>query len=259
MRVIPAILLVAIAIWEIVASLAATRSVPDDDAWREAAQVVRFEHRPGDLIVFAPAWNDPVGRLHLGDLIPIKDAARMDAAKYGRIWELAIRGARAPETAAMTLVSEREVAGIAIRRWEQTPAIVLADLRDRVRGAKPEGNKTRGPTLELQEVGFAPRECILVVPAANEAVRITFPQVPLGTELVGYAGLADVFTRRDIRTPGRIAVEIDGLVVADRTLGVEDGWVRFATPTAPGPRDVTVIVAGDAANRQVCFAAEARR
>ncbi len=233
--------------------------MPGDPAWHAAAAVVRAEHRPGDLIVFAPAWNDPVGRLHLGDLIAIDDAARMDAARYARIWELSIRGARAPETAGLTPIVEREVDGVTVRRFERTPVSVLADVRERLVGVRVEGTRARGPTLELAEVGFAPHRCILVVPNPGAPVRVTFPAVPLGTELVGYAGLADVFTRRDIRVPGRIQVEIDDVVVADTHLGVDDGWVRFAAPTRPGTADVTFTISAEAANRQVCFAAETRR
>nr|MDQ3370702.1 hypothetical protein [Myxococcota bacterium] len=80
-----AVVLVAIAIWEIVATRVAARSVPDDAAWRQAAAVVRAAHQPGDLLVFAPGWVDPTGRMHLGDLIPVEMAARLDAARYGRI------------------------------------------------------------------------------------------------------------------------------------------------------------------------------
>ncbi|MBV8760695.1 MAG: hypothetical protein JO257_25605, partial [Deltaproteobacteria bacterium] len=90
---IPAVLLVLVSLWETVAARRDATSVPDDAAWTAAEHVVRADYRPGDLIVFAPPWVDPVGRLHLGDLIPVEMAARMDDARYGRIWELSIRGA----------------------------------------------------------------------------------------------------------------------------------------------------------------------
>ena len=64
---IPAVLLVLVSLWETVAAHHDAPSVPDDAAWSRAAQVVRAQHPPGDLIVFAPGWADPVGRLHLGD------------------------------------------------------------------------------------------------------------------------------------------------------------------------------------------------
>src|SRR5512135_2652143 len=70
-RAIPAAVLVVIAAWEILRTERAPAGVPGGDAWKRAADVVRVQHQPGDLIVFAPDWIDPVGRRWLGDLIPI--------------------------------------------------------------------------------------------------------------------------------------------------------------------------------------------
>jgi hypothetical protein len=252
---IPAGILLLVALWEIVATLRAPVSVPDDDAWRAAAGVVRAKLQKGDLIVFAPDWADPVGRLHLGDVMPIDDVARMDAAKYGRIWELSIRGARSPDTAGLAPVETIE-GDVEVRRYERAPAIVLADLRERLPTAKIEGGRA---TLVLAEVGFAPHRCIQAVPGSSTPLRITFPAVPLGVELVGYVGIADVFTRRDVRHSGQLDVEIAGTVVASANAGVDDGWVRFAASTTPGTSDVTILVRSLAPNRLVCFAAETRK
>lgn len=246
-----AVALVGIAIWEIVA-IRRARATPDED-WAVAARLVRERYQPGDLIVFAPDWADPIGRLHLGDLIPIEYAARMDMARFARIWELSIRGARAPglnAAPAETLVA----GGVTIRRHEQTPANVAADLRTRLSSVRVEGG--RRPTLELAEVGFEPHRCIQVIPDAGKPVRLTFPSLPAG-RLVGYAGLADVFTRRDIRRPGRLIVEVDGRAVTEVTPGVDDGWVPFATDIPGGA--VTFVASADAPSRQICFAAEVRR
>ncbi|HEX5062902.1 MAG TPA: hypothetical protein VFV99_26190 [Kofleriaceae bacterium] len=254
---VPALLLVVVALWETCATPRDAAEVPGDKAWAKAADVVRAGYQPGDLIVFAPDWIDPVGRLHLGDLIPVEMAARMDAARYGRIWELSIRGAHAADTAGLTATSEQTVAGITVRLFSRTPATVVSDVRDALASVKVEG--AARPTLELTEVGFAPHRCIQIVPPPKGTVRITFPQLALGSELVGYAGLADIFTRRSPRGPGKLAVEIGGKVVARIAPGVDDGWVRFAAPTTPGPADVTFIASADDPNRLICFAAEARR
>ena len=254
----PALLLIAISIWEVCAARCDATAVPTPDApaWRAAAAAVRAGYRPGDLIVFAPGWIDPVGRMHLGDLIPIDAAARMDAARYGRIWELAIRGARSPDTAGLAPVAAEDHGGVAVRRYERAPAIVVGDVVQRLASATSDGPR---PTPELVEVGFAPHRCVQISPAPGRPVRITFPQLPLGRELVGYAGIADVFTRRDVRSPGRLDVEIGGKVVASVAPGIDDGWVRFAAPTAPGPADVTFVARATDANRRICFAAEARQ
>lgn len=245
---IPAVLLVLVSLWEVVATRLDAGSVPDDDAWERAAQVVRSQHQAGDLIVFAPGWVDPTGRLHLGDLIPIEMAARMDAARYARIWELSIRGARAPETEGLPPVLEQDVGGVTVRRFERAPVVVVSDVL-----AANQRN-----AVSLAEVGFAPHRCIQVTPSPGHPQRITIP-MQLGTKLVGYAGLADVFTRRDIRAPGSLAIEIGGRQVAAIHPGVDDGWVRFEAATTPGQTDVTFVASADAPQRLICFAAEARQ
>ncbi|MCB9573428.1 MAG: hypothetical protein H6709_15215 [Kofleriaceae bacterium] len=254
-------LLVAIAIWEIVATVRAPAEVPDDRAWDRAAAAVRSQHHPGDLIVFAPGWIDPVGRLHLGDLIPLEMAGRMDGDDYGTIWELSIRGARAPETAGLAPAWQGGFGGVTVRRFEREPAHVVSDLVALAGGAELRGAGSR-PAVQLAEVGFAPHRCAQVIPAPGQAVTLDFGRIPLGTRLVAYAGLADVFTRRDVRDPGRLEIRIDGEVVADARLGVDDGWVRMEAATTPGEHDVEVIaeaVGPKARDRRICFAAEARR
>jgi len=254
---VPALLLVVVALWETCATPRDAAEVPGDKVWAKAADIVRAGYQPGDLIVFAPDWIDPVGRLHLGDLIPVEMAARMDAARYGRIWELSIRGAHAHDTAGLAAASEQTLSGVTVRLFTRTPATVVSDVRDALATVKVEG--AARPTLELTEVGFQPHRCIQIIPPPKGTVRITFPQLVLGSELVGYAGLADIFTRRSPRGPGKLAVEIGGKIVAQVAPGVDDGWVRFAAPTTPGPANVTFIASADDPNRLICFAAEARR
>jgi hypothetical protein len=255
--VVPALLLAVLSLWEVCATPRNASSVPGDHTWDRAEKVVRDGYRPGDLIVFAPDWVDPVGRLHLGDLIPVEMAARMDAARYGRIWELSIRDARAPEVRGLVPVSTTEVGGITIRRFERTPVTVVADVREALSTVVVEGGGR--PSLELAEVGYAPHRCLQITPAPNRPVRIRFPQLTLGRVLVGYVGLADVFTRRDIRAPGSLSVEIGGRTVASVTAGVDDGWVRFEAATTPGTSDVTFVASATAGQRLICFAAEARQ
>ena len=247
---IPALLLVVVAVWEIVVTRRSAASVPGDDAWNRASAIVRERHRPGDLIVVTPAWADPILRLHLGDLIPIDMAARMDAARYGTIWELSLdrHGATAPEVAGLVSFDERDAGGVIVRRYERAPATVLADVRDR---AAP------GARVDLVEVAFEPHRCVVASVTAGKPTRITYATLPLGTELVGYVGIPDVFTRRENREPVELAVEIAGKSVTSATAPI-DRWVQFRAQTTPGTADVTFVLTSSKP-RQVCFAAEARR
>ena len=82
----------------------------------------------------------------------------------------------------------------------------------------------------------------------------------MGQRVVGHVGLADVFTRRDVRAPGRLTVKADGTEIAGVTVGVDDGWVRFEGATA-GARELrfeATAVGADARDRRICFAAETR-
>jgi hypothetical protein len=255
--VVPALLLVVLSLWEVCATPRNAASVPSDTAWKKASALLRTGYKPGDLIVFAPEWIDPVGRLHLGDLIPVDMAARMDAARYGRLWEVSIRGARSSETKGLEPRGQETLSGITIRRFERTPVTVVSDVRDALDTVRVEGGGR--PSLELAEVGFTPKRCLQITPSPGRPARITFPQLPLGSTLVGYVGLADVFTRRDIRAPGSLAVEIAGKPVVQVTAGIDDGWVRFEVATTPGPADVTFVASATAPQRLICFAAEARR
>lgn len=262
---IVALLLVGVAGWAIWATARAAHSVPGDAAWQRAAAVVRGEFLPGDLITFAPEWIDPVGRLHLGELISIDDAARMDAARFGRIWVLAIRGAEAADAAQWAGTApalSRDVDGIAVRRYDRAPAIVLDDALRALPSAAATGAIARAPEAVLAEVGFRPRRCVQVVPAAGGAVTLTFPRFTLGSQLVGYVGLADIFTRRDVREPGQLELLIDGKIVAQAQAGIDDGWVRFSAATTPGTKEVQVIARAPsprARDRLICFAMESRR
>ena len=244
---LPALLLIVVSAWEVCATRRDAGAVPGDDAWTAAEKVVRAAFRAGDVIVAAPGWEDPVLRLHLGDLIPIEAAARDDLAPYARIWELSTRGAHAVD--GIPLAEERD-GEVTVRRYEHAPVQIVSDLRDH---PLPQAQ------VQLAEVGFAPHRCLQVTPAPGKPLVLTFPAIALGTELVGYVGLADVFTRRDIRAPGHLAVAIDGREVARVSPGVDDGWVRFAAPTTPGTATITVTASADAPQRNLCFSVTARR
>jgi len=257
---LPAAALALVALWEVAVAARAGRDTGSADDWAAAAAAVRQGHRPGDLIVFAPGWIDPVGRTALGDLLPVKAAARMDAETYGRIWEVSIRGAAAPAVKGLQPADVRNFGDVRVREFVREPAVALYDFVDRFADATVTG-RTSGPARSLvEEVGFSPRRCVRVEPMPTETVTLAYRDVRLGTRLVGYVGLADVFTLRRVREPARLSVLIDGREVAQRVVGVDDGWVRFEAITEPrAAARVSFVATAAAVDRQVCFAAQVRR
>jgi hypothetical protein len=237
--------LLVLSIWEIATLLGVHANAPTDADWDRAAAAVRAAFVPGDLIVFAPAWMDPVGRQHLGDLMTIHDAARMDAARYPRVWEVSARDAHAPD-ATGTVGADLGFGALRVRRFDRTPARVTWDLR---------------PRAKLLEVDYAPRECVdLHAPGKLDAGT-----VPLGTSLVAYAGLADFRSRRDNRAWAIVRVLVDDAEAARTIIGSESGWVALpAIATTPGPHHVVFESSVDPTRPErpavlsVCVAAEAR-
>ncbi len=278
---LPALLLVVVAIWEIVVIARAGHDTGSRSDWQRASQAVRAKHNKGDLITFAPGWVDPTGRMHLGDLIPLDMAGRMDGARYGVIWELSVRGARAKETRGLDAATTETFGAVTVRRFERQPVTVLTDFVQSMRTARRKGSVAK----VFEEVGFEPHHCVRFNPSIHvkdkkrtkegkiepldppiitrREASATYNKVKLGSTLVGYVGISDVFTRRDFRSPGLLRVVIDDKQVLSKSIGVRDGWVRFEIATSPSDAATVSFVAsvdGDKpGRRQVCFAAEARK
>jgi hypothetical protein len=134
---------------------------------------------------------------------------------------------------------------VRVRRFEQAPA--------QVSWAPQAGT-------EILEVAHTPRRCV------RGLGQKAYSQVPLGTTLQVYAGLADVWARKENRAFAKLRVLVDGKEVASASVGNDDGWKRLPpVATTPGPHDVTFDVTVDPErgdpkrpHLDVCLAAEAR-
>jgi len=272
--------IVLLAVVETGNALVAPARAPSDKDWTAAAVKVRKEFQPGDLIVAAPAWADPIMREKLGDLVPQPAAGRMDAARYGRIWEIAQRGARAAETSGAFIATTARFGALTLRRWEKPPASVTFDFLAEWRRAsmsvlRPDGAQTpcamgserfqcAGAALgpELVEVDTTLRNALAGDPLEGATLVLEYPEVPLGRELAVAAGLHNVWQRKS--GDGKVRLRV---LASGRELGVvpatsASGWtlMRFDTSaqagtTAPVRFEITV----DRAHaRHLGFAAEAR-
>lgn len=261
LALLPAIALAAISVWEIVAVARAGSDVPSSDDWAAASEALRARRGPAELITVAPDWLDPVLRMYVGDLMTTAQIGRLDDRRYDVVWEFSARGAAAPERRGRERVDTLRFGELTLSKWRYTPPRVVTDFLAAAATAEINGRIRGARIVSLEEVGFEPRRCVKVVPRPNQTIEVRFPDVRLGTELVVGAGLADIFTRRDVRDPGRLAISIAGSEVARVDLGVDDGWVLTRIPTKPVIADVVfaaTAVGIEARDRRVCFAAEAR-
>lgn len=164
----------AIGLAELVAHAYFSRRAPDAARWAMAAPVVRAIEQPGDVVVVAPRWAEPLARLALGDAaFPLRDVARPDATRYPRAIELSVVGASAPELAGWPVVREERAPGGVVVRVRENPAPphVTVDFVDRVRDAAAE--------VELATPGASPSPCAFTDRAAVESGGLfgapTFP------------------------------------------------------------------------------------
>jgi hypothetical protein len=280
---IGAVLILALALAESAAALLAPLRAPDDADWRAAGAVVRGAFAPGDLVVAAPAWADPVMRLHLGDLVPIEAAGRLDDRRYARVWEISQRGADAPEAAGRRVARESRHGALTVRlheggglpvtydffaRWgEARVARTGADGRVAPCARLPDRHQC--PDLDwnlvkprLLEVGGTLHQGLLAQPVDGATLALDFPGVPLGREIAVGAGLHSVWWRRHGEGKVWLRVLVDGKEIGKQETTSRSGWQvsRFDTSSLLG-RQATVrfeITTDKALARLFGFAAEAR-
>ncbi len=271
-----------LATWESAAALYAPERVARDADWDAAADEVRANFRDGDLIVFAPAWVDQIGREHLGDKISVEMAGHADTDRYARIWEVSIRGARAADTAGLTRAQLHEHGKVAVALYEKKAATVLYDFTSHAGEARvtdatksgsderpcfaerPPGFRCAGVRVEPRtlEVDYQPRRGILTPALLGRVIALEFPDVPLGAQLVGYTGLHDYYSRKNSDGPVDFRVLVDGREMFKWRHHNADNWRRFTVDTgalAGGRHTVRFEVsAPDPAWRTFGFHAEAR-
>ena len=271
---------VLLALVETASALIAPRRAPKDEDWEAAAREIRAGFRSGDLIVAAPTWADPILRVHLGDLIPVEVAGRLDDERFGRVWEVSQRGARAAAAARGNVVTERRFGALTVRRIERPAPAVSYDFVARWADAHVSRRGAGGaPSVDcplagdrmqcsdsavrrqIVEVDTRLRLALLTQPVARAAVVIEYPAVRLGRSLVVATGLHNVWMRKEAQGTVDLRVVVDGVADQTFTTGNDDGWavrridtsaragqtagVRFEI-TSPAPRARHLAIAAEA-------------
>ena len=261
-----ALAVVALALGDCARLVVGAETAPREADWGAAEAAVRAGFAPGDLIVAAPGWADPMMRLHLGDLVPVAVAARADSDRFGRIWEVSIRGAIAAEARPPSACTGILDGRVRVRRCDRPAARVLYDARAHL--GEVVANRVRSgvalsftPALIVGEVDYAPHQCMLVQPdLPGTVMRLEWPSVRLGRTLVGYAGMHHFHSRKLADGPVDVVVLIDDHEALRFTQRNRDGWRRFEIATRAG-RNASVRVEISSAQpreRKLCLTWEAR-
>jgi len=246
--------------------------VPTDGEWSEAAARVRGEHRPGDLVVVAPFWADPLLRLHLGDALDFASSGHHDLAPFDRLWVLSLRGHRHGQEPEVEADLTERFGQVTVRRYDLGDSPVVYDFVAHVNEAQvsmTEGGVERACPLRrgvarggsglfqgpmtpperfvcdprrawlwvgatvMEDLDLRPRHCIWNHPLGLEPIAVRFRDVPLGTELVLHGGIYWDHERYRRGGPVHIAVRVNGEEVGAMTHRDGDGFKRMVSLTRP--------------------------
>ena len=294
--------LVAMPLWELAMHATIVAQVPSLADYNAAASFIRSQLQPRDLIAAAPSFIDPILRWQLGDRMPLAMAGRSDDAAYERMWVLSIRSALPPDTPGTAPELARNFGRVRVLRYALPRSRVLFDFVSAwpsaeasiERAGKPEPCPMRGggvprggglgravlmpvtqrfecdartPWLFVSEVVLEdldnrPRHCLWQHPQGDAPITLTFRDVPLGDELVFYAGIYYEHERMREGGPIFATISIDGQPRAQFEHRDGDGFRSLRVPTIAGgkPRgDVSVAVrAPEPRARSFCWAATTR-
>jgi hypothetical protein len=279
--VVVAVLVLLLALAESVNAVVAPMRAPTDKDWTSAAAAVRAGFHPGDLVVAAPGWADPILRSKLGDLVPLAVAGRMDAARYGRVWEISQRGAHAAESVGATVATASKHGRLTVTLWHKPAATVTFDFvaawpRASLSSLSPAGVEEpcaqtgdrlqcpQGGALkpELVEVDTTLRNALGIDPVERATLALDYADVPLGRELAVAAGLHNVWLRKSGDGRVRVRVLVDGSEQGVVEASSASGWTvrRFDTAARAGQTGrVRFEITVDRAHaRHLGLAAEAR-
>lgn len=99
---------------------------PTKAQWDEVRSLVASWYKPGEVVVIAPEWAEPMARWSFGDaLMPTRDVARPDASGYREALEVATLGTRSPELATWKIVREAKRGSFTLRELSNPAAPVL--------------------------------------------------------------------------------------------------------------------------------------
>jgi hypothetical protein len=221
--------------------------------------------QPGDLVVMAPSWAEPMARRALGDeRMPVADLARPDESGYRHAIEIGALAQRAASLDGWREVARLDRGDFVLRRLENpTPAPSKLDF---VSALGPDGTEVRfreapctwrhdapvsagglggHPTFPAQRficssnpffnVGvtviadeqFRARRCIWAHPPAAGELVLRYPGVQLGERIVGHGGMYWMVEREGRGAPIELEVRIGGAPLGVVTHRDGDGWAAF--------------------------------
>lgn len=282
-------LVLAVSLWAGGFWLLHPRGAPAAGDWRALERHLRAHWQAADAVVVRPWWAARA-RQYVGDLdfVQVRRPELEDWSTRARLWVISLphhQWLGGPFAAGRyRLLERREFGPLELRLYSLgRPVEVVYDLRARLEQARvsmgpPGGEKPCTRWLEnrwqctprdwnyvgrmVVELGEDPRRIIWAHPA-EVPLRIEYPAVPGGRELLLHTG----FTPPAARTPGgapvTVTVHVDGRELGRIVQPNRSGYFphRFDISTlGPGPHRLTLTVTTpNPGMRHFCFDGQVRR
>lgn len=274
--------MLVLALCETVQALLGPSRAPTESDWKQVSDTIRSAWKPGDLAVSAPAWSDPVMRVHLGSRVDLAMALRMDDARYGRVWEISQKGGVSPEAHGQETF-KKVFGNLTLRRVERPAAQVKFDFVQQWQNARFSRQSAAGvvacplladrfqcPNIDFNwlkpavlEFDFGLRLALYAQPVAGAAVVVEYDDVPMGRTLTVGAGLHHVWLRK--AGDGQVVMEVfvGGQKIGRLEVNNRSQWkpMNLDSSAFDGQRQVVrfAITSDNPASRHFGFAAEARQ
>ena len=247
LRTIPFVLVVAVAIWSLAVQRREVRNAPTDAEWEQAQQIVRQGWQPNDVIRVAPYWADSArAGMYDFEFNLANKIEEQELYFHDRLWLMADR--EHADEAIDTLPEGWQ----AIEEWHpnERVTVYLVDVPEAhhvlydvissfdaatvhvERGGSPQlcdtlhqGRRYCGhiddwlyvaPTIEETEGSL--HRCLYAGAQPDGTLRISWPDAPLGTRLVGNVGNTMPAVRADRGSEVEFRLEVDGEMVWERTI-----------------------------------------
>jgi hypothetical protein len=248
-----------------------TEGVVPAAEWKAARDVVAKKVRPTDLVVFAPAWTDPLGREYFGkDLATLEREARPDETRFPRAIEVSIRGKHRAELAGWRLIERERVGAFTIGTYDNpAPAKLFDDLLAHAspqamsvtrvdgghetacpwqHGVTQSGGLGFGPPVPgdkfacpgggfigvsvLHALDHSPRRCFFAPPSGGgSSLRVRFLGVTFGGVIHGHHGLQAEAERMKNGPPVTLTFSVGGRPIGTVVHNDGMGWAGFELPT----------------------------
>ena len=247
LRTVPFVLVVVVAVWSLAVQLRDSRNAPTDSEWEQAQQIVRDGWQTNDVLRVAPYWADSArAGMYDFEFNVARSPEEEELYFYDRLWlmadtEHAADAVRAlpngyqtveewqpNERVAVFLIDIPEAHHVlfdVISSFDSATVHIETGDSRQLCDTHHQGRRYCGriddwlyvaPAIEETEGSL--HRCLYAGAQPDGVLRITWPDVPMGTRLRGNVGNTMPAVTADRGSEVELRLEVDGALVWEREI-----------------------------------------